>query len=188
MSFPLKSAPRAWRHPTKVVYQTVKRYYQIIQKHIWLYITFIFSWRFYPKQLTTIHSHIPTPTAESTTQGDSQLVRSIQGEASCSDLTGDLHVTSQPALPPDPLLHHYKNHYIIISLLQWMMERARAGLDYIENCYMMITMRNLHHIITFWSDWGSVHRSMSIYVYWIIPTHNNNNNNNSQKVENPRQL
>ena len=39
---------------------------------------------FKPKRFTTIHPHIHTPTAESTTQGDSQLVRSIHGEASRS--------------------------------------------------------------------------------------------------------
>ena len=32
--------------------------------------------RFYPKRLTTIQTHIDTPMAESTTQGDSQLVGS----------------------------------------------------------------------------------------------------------------
>ena len=32
--------------------------------------------RFYPKQLTSVNTHIDTPPAESTTQGDSQLVRS----------------------------------------------------------------------------------------------------------------
>ena len=45
------------------------------------YIYILLLWRcFYPKRLAPIHSHIHTPTAESTTQGDSQLVRRIQGE------------------------------------------------------------------------------------------------------------
>ena len=35
-----------------------------------------FSRRFYPKRLTSVNTHIDTPTAESTMQGDSQLVRS----------------------------------------------------------------------------------------------------------------
>jgi hypothetical protein len=34
------------------------------------------SRRFYPKRLTSVNTHIDTPTAESTMQGDSQLVRS----------------------------------------------------------------------------------------------------------------
>ena len=42
-----------------------------------IYITFYtFSRRFHPKRLTTVNTHIDTPTAESTTRGDSQLVRS----------------------------------------------------------------------------------------------------------------
>ena len=54
-------------------------------------------------------AHIHTPTAESATQGDSQLVWSSQGEASRSgtprysrDWTSNLPIISQPALPPDP--------------------------------------------------------------------------------------
>ena len=43
----------------------------------------------------TLHSPIHTLTAESTMQGDSQLVRSSQREASCSG------TPSQPALPPE---------------------------------------------------------------------------------------
>ena len=35
-----------------------------------------FSRRFYPKRLTSVDTHIDTPTVESTMQGDSQLVRS----------------------------------------------------------------------------------------------------------------
>ena len=35
-----------------------------------------FSRRLYPKRLTSVNTHIDTPTAESTMQGDSQLVRS----------------------------------------------------------------------------------------------------------------
>ena len=35
-----------------------------------------FSRHFYPKRLTSVNTHIDTPTAESTMQGDSQLVRS----------------------------------------------------------------------------------------------------------------
>ena len=35
-----------------------------------------FSRRFYPKRLTSVNAHIDTPTAESTMQGDSKLVRS----------------------------------------------------------------------------------------------------------------
>ena len=40
-------------------------------------ITFYILWylAFYPKRLTTVHTHIHTPMAEPTTQGDSQLVR-----------------------------------------------------------------------------------------------------------------
>ena len=34
-----------------------------------------FCWSFYPKRRTTIHTHIHTPTTESTMQGDSQLTR-----------------------------------------------------------------------------------------------------------------
>ena len=53
-----------------------------------------------------IHAHIHTPTAESATQGDSQL-RSSQGEAALTlggagDRTSNLPVTSQPAVPPEP--------------------------------------------------------------------------------------
>ena len=70
---------------------------------------------------TTICSHIHTPTVESTTQGDSQLTGSGQGEASRSgtprhtstlagdgDRTSNPPVTSQTALPPQllpPLFH-----------------------------------------------------------------------------------
>ena len=56
-----------------------------------------------------IHAHIHTPMAESATQGDSQLVRSSQGEALCSgtprgagDQTCNLPVANQPDLPPEP--------------------------------------------------------------------------------------
>ena len=60
-----------------------------------------------------IHAHIHTPAAESSMQGNSQLVMSSHGEASCSgtplhssrgagDRTSNLLVTSQPALPPQP--------------------------------------------------------------------------------------
>ena len=56
-----------------------------------------------------IHAHIHTPTTESTRQGDSQLVRSSQGEVSCSrtpqhsgNRTSNLTVLpSQPTLLPE---------------------------------------------------------------------------------------
>ena len=62
-----------------------------------------------------IYTYIHTLTAESATQGDSQLVRNGRGEASRSgtprqllggagDRTRDLLVTSRPALPPEPNL------------------------------------------------------------------------------------
>ena len=62
-----------------------------------------------------IYTYIHTLTAESATQGDSQLVRNSRGEASRSgtprqllggagDRTRDLLVTSRPALPPEPNL------------------------------------------------------------------------------------
>ena len=49
------------------------------------YFTFsALSDRFYLKRLTTVHTHIHTTTSESTMHGDSQLIRSSQGEASRS--------------------------------------------------------------------------------------------------------
>ena len=38
----------------------------------------------HPKRFHTVHTQIHTPMAESTRQGDSQLVRTIEGEVSCS--------------------------------------------------------------------------------------------------------
>ena len=60
-----------------------------------------------------IHAHIHTPTAFSTMQGDSQLVRSsqVRGLAQgylhtplggAEERTSSLPVTSPPALPPEP--------------------------------------------------------------------------------------
>ena len=57
-----------------------------------------------------VRAHIHTPTAESTTQGDSQLVKSSQGEASRSTLRGRSRGSNQrpsgyqptTALPPEP--------------------------------------------------------------------------------------
>ena len=64
-------------------------------------------------QHSPIHSHVHTPTVESTTQGDSQLTGAVrvrrlaQGHlvtqlGGAGDQTSNLPVTSQPALPPEP--------------------------------------------------------------------------------------
>ena len=71
-----------------------------------------FIQRFYQKRLTTVHTHIHKPTAESTTQADSRwsgavrMRRLAQGHlhtqlGGAGDQTGKLQVTTQPALPPE---------------------------------------------------------------------------------------
>ena len=59
-----------------------------------------FYWCFYPKQLWTINSYIHTP--KSTTQGDTQLIRSTQ-LGGARDRTSNLLVASQIALPSELL-------------------------------------------------------------------------------------
>ena len=71
-----------------------------------------FIQRFYQKRLTTVHTHIHKPTAESTTQADSRwsgavrMRRLAQGHlhtqlGGAGDQTSNLPVSSHPALPPE---------------------------------------------------------------------------------------
>ena len=83
-----------------------------------------FSSRFDPRRLTTIYTHIHTPMAESTSQGDSQLVGSGQGEVrdtstlqigGVGDRTGDILVTVQPALPPELSRAQPTNQHVTLT-------------------------------------------------------------------------
>ena len=67
-----------------------------------------FCRHFYPKQLTTIHTHNHSPTAESTMQGDGQPFGSSQVRClaprqlgGAGDRDSKLPFTKRPALPPE---------------------------------------------------------------------------------------
>ena len=62
----------------------------------------------YPKRLSTIRSHIHTLTVKSTTQGDSQLVSSSQGEVPRSGTPDNKQPSGYQSAPPPELLSVFK--------------------------------------------------------------------------------